>query len=75
VRNKLSTGNSTIGYVDKWLNNGFGGYKEALKKMKKNKDKEIIHDRFYQPDPLSLDGLRKKYPAHFLILNLLKKDQ
>jgi TrpR-related protein YerC/YecD len=68
IRNKLKVGFTTITQVERWLNNGFGGYKLALKKGKKSTPKtgdEIT--------PFSLEWLRKKYPTHFILLNLLAK--
>jgi len=74
IREELGVGNTTISYVDKWLNEGFGGYKNIVSKhkAKNKKGKEIkINEGGL---PFSLDHLRKKYPAHFLLINLLKGD-
>ena len=68
IKEKLGVGIATIVQVDKWLNEGFGGYRQALKKINAgNIDKlEKI-----PPAPFSLDHIRRKYPSHFALLNLL----
>lgn len=71
IRDELAVGNSTILQVDRWLNEGFGGYKNAIKKQKNKKGQAKINEGGL---PFSLDHLRKKYPAHFLLINLLKRD-
>lgn len=71
IRKELGVGFSTINHVDRWLNNGFGGYRKALQKF--SNDKKSIHrlvDKI-PAAPYSLDNVRKKYPLHFLLLNLL----
>ncbi len=35
IKAKLKIGGSTINNVEKWLNNGFGGYKEIIKRYNK----------------------------------------
>jgi TrpR-related protein YerC/YecD len=73
IRDKLGVGFATIAQVDKWLNEGFGGYKKIIKKYEKMSKKDlnsIVNDEY--PD-ISLKSLRKKHPGHFLLLNLLDK--
>ncbi len=70
IRKKLKVGIDTIRQVERWLNNGFGGYKQAIERYKKNKQGKFEK---LSPAPFSLDAIRKKYPLHFLLLNLLKK--
>lgn len=76
IREDLKVGSSTIGQVDRWLNNGFGGYKKVIKKHNEksvNKSKtELIGD---ENTPLSLQNIKKRYPAHFLLLNILNKNK
>jgi TrpR-related protein YerC/YecD len=70
IRKKLKVGFSTIVQVDKWLNNGFGGYKAAIKKLnKQNADRERKFDE--PPMPHSFDWVRKKYPLQFMLVNLM----
>ena len=62
----LGVGATTIAYVDKWLNVGFGGYRKALKKNKEPEGKKNYKDDF----DFSFSSLREKYPAHFWLINL-----
>ncbi len=72
----LKVGSATITQVDKWLNNGFGGYRKIIekhnKKSKKQQTKDL-HSFGYSYD--SFEGLRKRYPSHFLLLNLLTRNK
>lgn len=68
IREKLGAGLTTIGQVDKWLNEGFGGYARALKKYHARKDNQREKIPSAQ---FSLDQVRRRYPAHFALLNLL----
>lgn len=72
IKRKLRTGLDTIGQVDRWLNNGFGGYKKIIERHKKKQPvkKDYLSEGVA---PFSLNHIRKKYPLHFLLLNLLKK--
>ena len=72
IRQKLKVGFGTIVSVEKWLKDGFGGYKEIIKRYKKrhNGKKWDGSGNF----PYSHGWLRKKYPLHFLLSNLTKKD-
>lgn len=68
---KLRAGRATIASVERWLNRGFGGYKQIISRHKKGK---ISKNNDYVPaTPFSLQAIRKKYPLHFLLLNLLEK--
>jgi TrpR-related protein YerC/YecD len=75
IRERLNIGLSTINQVNKWLNNGFGGYKKVIKEFKKNKQSAKNKFAIEYSDPFSLSGLRKRYPGHFLLLNLLAKNK
>lgn len=69
IKKELKVGGTTINQVEKWIFNGFGGYKEIIEKhnkQNKKKDKEFI-------DPMGLGAIRKKYPAYFLLNRLLDK--
>lgn len=70
IRKKLKVGFTTINQVEKWLNNGFGGYKQAIKKFK-NKYKEKDEFEKYGEIPFSKEWVRKKYPLHYLLANIL----
>jgi TrpR-related protein YerC/YecD len=71
VQKKLKVGVPTIVSVERWLNQGFGGYRSIIQRHKKQERK--LKD--YEPaPPFSMKHLRKKYPLHFLLYNLAKKD-
>lgn len=71
IRVKLKVGASTIVSVERWLNQGFGGYRNIIVRHKKQKRK---FDDYDPAPPFSMKHLRKKYPLHFLLWNLVKKD-
>ncbi|PIP27256.1 MAG: hypothetical protein COX30_02875 [Candidatus Moranbacteria bacterium CG23_combo_of_CG06-09_8_20_14_all_39_10] len=70
IKKELKIGTTTISQVEKWLFNGFGGYKEVLDKHKNNKNKNNKPAFEFEIFPATL---KKKYPAYFLLSNLLKK--
>ncbi len=72
IRRELKVGFSNICQAEKWLNNGFGGYKEILSRYQKTQKKKKEINRNKPAFPYSLDWVRRKYPLHFLLLNLLK---
>lgn len=67
IRNKLKVGHDNIKSVYRWLYDGFGGYDLALKKLAKKKSKENNRKSVYTGS--AFDNIRRKYPAHFLLLN------
>lgn len=78
IMKEFGVGRSTLASVNQWLNSGFGGYEKALekyeKRLKRRKDsieraKEI--DRLTSVDAGSFTALRRRYPGHFLLLNLI----
>ncbi len=69
IKKDLKVGGTTISHVERWLNNGFGGYKKIIDKYrKKYASKEMI-----PAEPFSREWVRKKYPMHYFLSNLLKK--
>jgi TrpR-related protein YerC/YecD len=71
IQKSLKTASATISQVERWLNNGFEGYKDIIKRYnKKSARKEA--ERLPAP-PFSWGHIKKKYPLHFLLLNLLEK--
>ncbi|MBI2099025.1 hypothetical protein HYT45_01260 [Candidatus Uhrbacteria bacterium] len=72
VRN-LHVGADTIGTVQRWLTSGFGGYEKALENFERvlEKRKEIEINNNLQP--YSFEWLKKKYPLHFLLFNIMDK--
>ncbi|OGI27591.1 MAG: hypothetical protein A2359_04670 [Candidatus Moranbacteria bacterium RIFOXYB1_FULL_43_19] len=70
IQTKLKVGFTTIVSVERWLNQGFGGYREIIKRHKKQEKKFTEHEPAL---PFSMKHLRKKYPLHFLLWNMVKK--
>ncbi len=73
IRQELGVGSSTISNVDKWLSNGLGAYRKEIEKIK-NKKKENKKIQGHYDDPFSFDGMRKRYPGHFALINMFLKD-
>ncbi len=71
IRKQLKVGKTTISQVEKWLNNGFGGYQEIIKRHNKKEAKRRIES--LPAPPFSWQAIKKKYPLHFLLLNALDK--
>ena len=67
IAKKLKVGKNTISSVNKWLYGGFGGY---MKEIKKAKNYKLKPSKIPQTE---WDKIKKKYPAHFLIFNLIDK--
>jgi len=72
VKKKLKVGFSNIAQVEKWLNNGFGGYKKTIEKYRKKYPKKNEFEKYGYP-AFSKEWVRKKYPLHYLLTNLLNK--
>jgi uncharacterized protein YerC len=68
IMKDLQVGASTINGVNKWLYNGFGGYLKELKR--KNNNKEFSTSKIPTNE---WQAMKKKYPAHFLLFNLVDK--
>jgi len=69
IRKKLRVGFNNITQVEKWLNNGFGGYRKTIedyKKSKKEGKKTVIKKPFKE-------SMLKKYPFHYLLWDLVNK--
>ena len=71
IRKELKVGFNTINQVERWVSNGFGGYREIIKRHNKKTAKREV-ERIPAP-PFSWQHIKKKYPLHFLLLNLLEK--
>ncbi len=69
----LHTGKATIASVHRWLVSGFRGYENAVKRFKTAVDKRYNKFKEEPSRPYSFGWLRKKYPLHFLLFNLLEK--
>jgi len=71
IRKKLRIGLATISQVEKWLNNGFGGYRETIKKYKKKYPNKDDFEKYGFPT-FSHEWVRKKYPMHYFLSNLIR---
>jgi TrpR-related protein YerC/YecD len=74
IVNELRTSYVTVSSVNRWLISGFGGYENAIKGFEKAVDKRFnkYGKNEFSDIPYSFGWLRKKYPMHFLLFNLLK---
>ncbi len=69
---ELKTSHATIASVHRWLISGFGGYENAIKKFE-----TVVAKRFGGKEkankaiPYSFEWVKRKYPLHFLLFNLL----
>ncbi len=63
---------STIASVHSWLDGGFGGYLESIKKLEKElgRQHELAERKEKEREPFSFESLKKKYPLHFLLFNI-----
>ncbi len=66
ITKKLKVGANTINNVNRWLFTGFGGYLNELK----NKDPGYVKKNISITE---WQKIKKKYPAHFMIFNLIDK--
>ncbi|OGI26964.1 MAG: hypothetical protein A2359_04375 [Candidatus Moranbacteria bacterium RIFOXYB1_FULL_43_19] len=73
IRIKMKVGFGTIAGVERWLKQGFGGYKEMIGRYNKSEGKKK-HRSGGGDFPYSMSWLRKKYPLHFMLANLIQKD-
>lgn len=74
ISNELKIGTDTVSRVQRWLASGFGGYDKAIKGFEKELEKRTSKiSRENEAVPYSFDWIRKKYPLHFLIYNLLSR--
>lgn len=72
IMKNLKVSAATISQVEKWVNNGFGGYKKIIKRHgKKQLQKKDYSSKVITP--FTLNHIRKKYPLHFLLFNLLAR--
>lgn len=68
----MGTGKSTIAGVHQWLSSGFGGYGKALQNFEVHLKKRFEKmERYHKETPMSFAWLKRKYPLHFLLFNLL----
>jgi len=77
IEEKLKTGPTTIASVHRWLESGFGGYSSALPKLKREMQRRdrVEERRQEESVPLSSAWMRKRYPMHYLLTNILLEDK
>lgn len=71
IRKSLKVGFSTINQVERWLNNGFGGYRKTIQEFKR-KHKSRRSPASDNTMPFSKEWVRRRYPLHFLLANLIQ---
>jgi len=78
IQKNMSTSYSTIASVHRWLQDSNEGYEETLPKLQKELEKKKKHQKKHHqskkqkyPEPYTFEWLKKKYPLHFLLFNLL----
>ena len=73
IKVKLKVGLNTISQIERWLHEGFGGYKNAFANFRKKYPEKNYFEEGNVP--LSKEWTRKKYPLHYLLVNLLRKNK
>lgn len=74
---ELHVGIDTITRVHRWLEDESDGYEKAIKNLKKELFSRKLKAEKPPLDPFSFAWLKKKYPLHFFLFNLIdrvKKD-
>lgn len=73
----LRVGIDTISRVHRWLHDESNGYKKAVKELEKVWGKRLAKMSNREADPgydrFSFRGLKRRYPLHFFLFNLLDK--
>ncbi len=77
IEQKLGTGPTTIASVHRWLQGGFGGYVKAIPKLNREIERreKVVELREKESVPLSSAWMRKRYPLHYLLVNLMSGDE
>ncbi len=75
IRLKLGVGMSTIESVDKWLRRSIDDYPALVAVLRKDpKVKKKEFRRRYGSQFGSFNNIRRRYPLHFLLINLILGD-
>ncbi len=76
IEKRLGTGPTTIASVHRWLQGGFGGYASAIPKLTQEIERreKVAERREEESVPLSSRWMRKKYPLHYLLVNMMNDD-
>ena len=72
IQQRLGSGPSTVASVHRWLQGGFGGYAGAIPKLEKEIERrgKVAEKRQEESVPFSSAWMRRKYPLHYLIVNM-----
>lgn len=70
IRTSLKVGLHTIQGIDRWLGRSFEGYRNALPPLLEGGRKR--RTRWHEEGPVK--QLRRKFPLHFLLVNLVLDD-
>ncbi|OHA67108.1 MAG: hypothetical protein A3C82_02550 [Candidatus Wildermuthbacteria bacterium RIFCSPHIGHO2_02_FULL_47_12] len=75
IRENMHTSYVTIAGVHRWLHRGSERYKGMLKGIEEElkKQSRIKEKRRNQRTPFTFEWLKKRYPLHFLLFNLLDR--
>ena len=65
IAEQMHVGLDTIYKVDRWLQDQFPGFENAIKEMKSEYDKR--GKKRERLEPFTFKWLKKKYPLHFLL--------
>ncbi|MDO8523800.1 MAG: Trp family transcriptional regulator [bacterium] len=71
IQKTMQTSPGTIASVHSWLDGGFGGYLKGIQKLRQELGRQaaLQEKKEKSKDPLSLEGLKRKYPLHFMLFN------
>lgn len=73
IIDELHVGADTIIRVHRWLEDESDGYEKAIKGLKKELFSRKLKAEKHSHDPFSFAWLKKKYPLHFFLFNLIDK--
>lgn len=73
IRENLKTSHMTIAGVHRWLQGGFGGYEKLLPRLEKELQRRasVTEKQIEGKTPYTFQWLKRKYPLHFLLFNLV----
>ena len=66
IATKLKVSLRTVYRVERWLQDQFEGYEQAVRGLEKEMDRRAVQ-REAREEPFSFAALKRKYPLHFLL--------
>jgi len=71
IQKLMKASPGTIASVHSWLDGGFGGYLKGIQKLRQElgRQEALSEKKIRAQDPLSWEGIKKKYPMHFMLFN------